>query len=115
MTDKNEQLTICMWVCVLVSVLHVCVHVCVHVSVCVYVCVGVRVHVQVGECNGDLPLSSEAHVWSSLVSVALVSRLPPPPRPAPFFTEVRLLVDAATAGLMPRPRPRPPACFPFTL
>ena len=48
---------------------------------CVYVCVGVRVrvHVQVGECNGDLLLSSEAHVWSSLVSVALVSWLPPPP------------------------------------
>ena len=47
----------------------VCVCVCACVGMCVYVCVGVRVrvHVQVGECNGDLLLSSEALVWSSLV------------------------------------------------
>jgi len=28
----------------------------------------VHVHAQVGECNGDLPLSSKALVWSSPVS-----------------------------------------------
>ena len=77
-----------MWVCVLVRVLHVCVHVC--------VCMRVRVCV-------NAMLSSEALVWSSPVSVALVSWLPPPPRPAPFFTEARLLIDGAaeTARLMP--------------
>ena len=73
-----------MWVCVLVRVcmcVCVCVHVCVHVCVYVHVCVDVRVrvHVQVCECNGDLPLASEALLWSSPVSVALVSWLPPPP------------------------------------
>ena len=83
--------------------------------VCMCACMCACTSVQVCECNGDLPLSSEALVWSSLVSVALVSWLPPPPRPAPFFTEARLLVEgaAATAGLVPRPRL--PACFSFTL
>ena len=79
MTGKNEQLITCMWVCVLVRMLvRVCM--CVHVCVCVRVCVDV----QVGECDGDLPLLSEPLVWSSPMSVALVSWLPPPPRLPPY-------------------------------